>query len=393
MNDVNEAANQEAVDTEQPATVADQYHESEDMQVDQSPADEENNDGPNVEAFEAPQPKPWLCPIGLAISRGKLPETDDAPEQPNPNHFIFLASNGQAVEELRFQTGPVQDNIPNGVSLEALLKVVETRIDTLNSNPGFHSPYNDFAALLVEASRESLTMRANDRKAAGTFGTETPDELTSETAAGKIIDNEVIRLHRAANILGLFRSLALEVSNLLTPPQEFMQLTQPDARELLAGLEDKVANYHKQAAQFNTAMEGIMSTGIGMAIAQVAVDTYEQRRLAAEEQARQATTADQEQLAEQATQDQIKPLEQTESFASSTDETNISEQINGFSNPNGEQVEGEAPYQAGRGQMQNIQIVDESPFVNDSSSSQDTSSSSSGSSDYSSGSSSAGTSD
>jgi hypothetical protein len=96
-------------------------------------------------------------------------EAVDQPGDGGANHHYVVTAEGNRTE-IRFQNGPVKEAGVNGLTNEALLAIVEDRLDGFDKGK-FASDDNANALDFVRQALRALKRRTEDRVARGVEGT------------------------------------------------------------------------------------------------------------------------------------------------------------------------------------------------------------------------------
>ncbi len=93
-----------------------------------------------------------------------------------------LPANGlPELQVIAFQQGPVENDTPNGITIEALLAICKHRLDCFQAGP-YPSQYNDRALIYIEQAIAALQERTRARISAGVEGKMEGDPVEVETA-------------------------------------------------------------------------------------------------------------------------------------------------------------------------------------------------------------------
>jgi hypothetical protein len=112
------------------------------------------------------------------LSNHKVPGLNEQLEiqvvdDPGPGgaHHVYQINreDGQPLVRIAFQYGPLKENPPNGISIEALLAICEDRLASFQAGP-FACNTNAEALSCVRTAIDQLHARTRDRVARGVEG-------------------------------------------------------------------------------------------------------------------------------------------------------------------------------------------------------------------------------
>lgn len=91
----------------------------------------------------------------------------------------FFGGGDSRLQTIAFQQGPVENDTPNGLTIEALLAVCKHRLDCFQAGP-YPSAYNERALIYIEQAMAALQERTRQRINAGVEGKMAADPAVQE---------------------------------------------------------------------------------------------------------------------------------------------------------------------------------------------------------------------
>ncbi len=99
----------------------------------------------------------------------------------------FFGGGDSRLQTIAFQQGPVENDTPNGLTIEALLAICKHRLDCFQAGQ-YPSDYNERALIYIEQAMAALQERTRARQAAGVEGKLAADPIREQDLSDEDIE-------------------------------------------------------------------------------------------------------------------------------------------------------------------------------------------------------------